>query len=95
MAYDAASPVLVAVVLSTAPATVSQPTSLAQVAQGFPSIESVYNWLEAALLRPIWNPPPCGDGVCEFPEEFPAWGRCVRPHERCTLLSPQLVCVSE
>lgn len=29
----------------------------------------------AALLFPLWNDPVCGDGVCSFPVEYPAFGR--------------------
>ncbi len=29
----------------------------------------------AQVLLPIWKDPVCGDGNCEWPWEFPAWGR--------------------
>lgn len=29
----------------------------------------------AQVLLPIWKDPVCGDGNCEWPWEFPSWGR--------------------
>lgn len=30
---------------------------------------------KSQVLLPIWKDPVCGDGNCEWPWEFPAWGR--------------------
>ena len=31
--------------------------------------------IEEQLVTPFWRDPQCGDGTCEQPFEFPAWGR--------------------
>lgn len=32
-------------------------------------------YLGSKVLLPIWKDPVCGDGNCEWPWEYPAWGR--------------------
>ena len=37
------------------------------------SKEDLYKWLSSVVF-PAWNDPVCGDGVCSFPAEYPAFG---------------------
>ncbi|CAI7891251.1 unnamed protein product [Closterium sp. NIES-53] len=37
--------------------------------------EDFYTWLNDTILQVVWKDPPCGNGVCERPLEFPAFGR--------------------
>jgi hypothetical protein len=41
----------------------------------FGSSDEVLDWIEEQLVTPFWRDPQCGDGSCEQPFEFPAWGR--------------------
>uniref|UniRef100_A0A7S0S4K2 Uncharacterized protein n=1 Tax=Chlamydomonas leiostraca TaxID=1034604 RepID=A0A7S0S4K2_9CHLO len=41
----------------------------------FKNEDEVLNYLGTKVLLPIWKDPVCGDGNCEWPWEFPAWGR--------------------
>lgn len=41
----------------------------------FSSEDQVLEYLGSKVLLPIWQDPVCGDGQCEFPWEYPAWGR--------------------
>jgi len=41
----------------------------------FKNEDEVLNYLGSKVLLPIWKDPTCGDGNCEWPWEFPAWGR--------------------
>lgn len=41
----------------------------------FKSENEVLNYIGQKILLPIWKDPICGDGNCEWPWEFPAWGR--------------------
>lgn len=41
----------------------------------FSSEREVLAFVGNRLLAPIWVDPVCGDGKCEAPWEFPAWGR--------------------
>ncbi|CAI6004768.1 unnamed protein product [Closterium sp. NIES-65] len=34
-----------------------------------------YSWLNNSIFRQFWQDPPCGDGTCDQPFEFPAFGR--------------------
>ena len=45
-----------------------------QPATAMGSTESIYLWLQG-LLEDMWSDPVCGDGTCEFPYEFPSYGR--------------------
>ncbi len=38
--------------------------------------DDIYTWL-AELLQNVWQDPVCGDGVCEVPFEYAAYGRLV------------------
>ena len=40
----------------------------------FQNEDAVLNYIGSQVLLPIWVDPVCGDGVCESPWEFPAWG---------------------
>jgi hypothetical protein len=40
----------------------------------FKSEEAVLNYIANHIMLPIWKDPVCGDGHCEWPWEFPAWG---------------------
>ena len=40
----------------------------------FKSENDVLNYIGTQILLPIWKDPICGDGNCEWPWEFPAWG---------------------
>lgn len=40
----------------------------------FKSETEVLNYIGAKILLPIWKDPVCGDGNCEWPWEYPAWG---------------------
>ena len=40
----------------------------------FKSEIEVLNYIGAKILLPIWKDPICGDGNCEWPWEYPAWG---------------------
>lgn len=33
------------------------------------------SWLREGIVRPIWTPRVCGDGACQSPYEYPAYGR--------------------
>ncbi|KAG2494616.1 hypothetical protein HYH03_007135 [Edaphochlamys debaryana] len=41
----------------------------------FRSEDEVLDYLGSKVLLPIWKDPVCGDSNCEWPWEFPAWGR--------------------
>lgn len=41
----------------------------------FTRVDQAHAWLEASVVRPIFAPRTCGDGLCERPFEFPAFGR--------------------
>eukprot|EP00271_Cylindrocystis_brebissonii_P012760 TRINITY_DN31_c0_g1_i5.p1 TRINITY_DN31_c0_g1~~TRINITY_DN31_c0_g1_i5.p1 ORF type:complete len:1582 (+),score=269.36 TRINITY_DN31_c0_g1_i5:725-5470(+) len=41
----------------------------------FSTTDDVYNWLNQSILQTIWTDASCGNGVCERPNEFEAWGR--------------------
>lgn len=41
----------------------------------FQSEDDVLKYLGTKVLLPIWKDPVCGDGNCEYPWEFPVWGR--------------------
>lgn len=41
----------------------------------FTSGDQVLAYLGEKVVRPVWRDPVCGDGKCEYPWEFPAWGR--------------------
>lgn len=43
-------------------------------AQAMGGQEDIYLWLQG-LLDNTWSDPVCGDGTCEFPYEFPSYGR--------------------
>ncbi|CAI5516018.1 unnamed protein product [Closterium sp. Naga37s-1] len=34
-----------------------------------------YAWLNSSIIEKFWQDPPCGDGLCDQPLEFPAFGR--------------------
>lgn len=40
-----------------------------------PSLTRTSSSVTPQVLLPIWKDPVCGDGTCEWPWEFPAWGR--------------------
>lgn len=40
----------------------------------FQSEAEVLDYIGNQVLAPIWKDPVCGDGKCEWPWEFPAWG---------------------
>ena len=35
----------------------------------------MYDWLSESVVDSIWTDIPCGDGICQAPYEFPAFGR--------------------
>lgn len=37
-------------------------------------------YIGSKILLPIWSDPLCGDGQCEYPWEYPAWGRSATSH---------------
>lgn len=37
---------------------------------------AVMDWVGGTLVAQAWTDRRCGDGVCDAPEEMPAWGRC-------------------
>ncbi|KAG2441285.1 hypothetical protein HYH02_010124 [Chlamydomonas schloesseri] len=41
----------------------------------FRNEDEVLEYLGSKVLLPIWKDPVCGDGNCEWPWEFPSWGR--------------------
>ncbi|GLI65125.1 hypothetical protein VaNZ11_008578 [Volvox africanus] len=41
----------------------------------FKNEDEVLDYLGQKVLLPIWKDPVCGDGNCEWPWEFPSWGR--------------------
>ena len=41
----------------------------------FSSNDEVLAYIGNQILKPTWVDPVCGDGNCEYPWEFPAWGR--------------------
>uniref|UniRef100_A0A7S3R7G2 Uncharacterized protein n=1 Tax=Dunaliella tertiolecta TaxID=3047 RepID=A0A7S3R7G2_DUNTE len=41
----------------------------------FKSGDELLDYLGTKVLLPIWQDPVCGDGTCQQPWEFPAWGR--------------------
>ncbi|KXZ48315.1 hypothetical protein GPECTOR_29g9 [Gonium pectorale] len=41
----------------------------------FRNEDEVLQYLGQKVLLPIWKDPVCGDGNCEWPWEFPSWGR--------------------
>ncbi|KAL6750531.1 hypothetical protein V8C86DRAFT_2809369 [Haematococcus lacustris] len=41
----------------------------------FADEDAVLNYIGSKVILPIWKDPVCGDGSCEYPWEFPAWGR--------------------
>lgn len=41
------------------------------------SSDSVLEWLSGQVVPAVWKGRVCGDESCDFPEEFPAFGRCV------------------
>ncbi|EFJ43954.1 hypothetical protein VOLCADRAFT_95902 [Volvox carteri f. nagariensis] len=41
----------------------------------FRNEDEVLEYLGQKVLLPIWKDPVCGDGNCEWPWEFPSWGR--------------------
>ena len=41
----------------------------------FKNEDEVLDYLGNKVLLPIWKDPVCGDGNCEWPWEFPSWGR--------------------
>ena len=41
----------------------------------FSSNDEVLAYIGDKILTPTWADPVCGDGNCEYPWEFPAWGR--------------------
>ena len=41
----------------------------------FSSNDEVLAYIGNQILTPTWVDPVCGDGNCEYPWEFPAWGR--------------------
>ena len=41
----------------------------------FSSNDEVLAYIGDKILTPTWVDPVCGDGNCEYPWEFPAWGR--------------------
>ena len=41
----------------------------------FQSSDDVLAYIGQQVLAPAWVDPVCGDGNCEYPWEFPAWGR--------------------
>ena len=40
----------------------------------FKSEKAVLGYINNTLVMPFWKDPQCGDGQCERPWEFPAWG---------------------
>ena len=41
----------------------------------FSSNYEVLAYIGDKILTPTWVDPVCGEGNCEYPWEFPAWGR--------------------
>jgi hypothetical protein len=41
----------------------------------FQSEDDVLEYIGQKIILPIWKDPVCGDGDCEWPWEFPAYGR--------------------
>ncbi|GBF87818.1 hypothetical protein Rsub_00529 [Raphidocelis subcapitata] len=62
----------------------------------FASGDQVLAYLGNHVLRPIWTDPVCGDGRCEPPWEFPAWGPfgCRADCGRQPNVSPVIVAVT-
>ncbi len=61
----------------------------------FTSARDVLAFLGNKLVAPIWTDPICGDGKCEMPWEFPAWGRfgCVSDCGRAQTLQAVVLAV--
>lgn len=53
----------------------SAPPGPFEEAAAFSRIDQVYSWLRQSVVQPIWTARVCGDGFCERPFEFPAYGR--------------------
>eukprot|EP00798_Chlamydomonas_sp_ICE-L_P009098 gene9098-16223_t len=51
------------------------PPGISGTSMTFQTEEDVLNYLGSQVLAPIWKDPICGDNKCEWPWEFPAWGR--------------------
>ncbi|CAI7737974.1 unnamed protein product [Closterium sp. NIES-54] len=41
----------------------------------FAGATDLYSWLNSSIIEKFWQDPPCGDGLCDQPLEFPAFGR--------------------
>ncbi|CAI5484977.1 unnamed protein product, partial [Closterium sp. Yama58-4] len=41
----------------------------------FAGAADFYAWLNNSIIENFWQDPPCGDGLCDQPLEFPAFGR--------------------
>ncbi|GJP56726.1 hypothetical protein CLOM_g15778 [Closterium sp. NIES-68] len=41
----------------------------------FAGASDFYGWLNGSIIQQFWQDPPCGDGLCDQPFEFPAFGR--------------------
>eukprot|EP00271_Cylindrocystis_brebissonii_P022895 TRINITY_DN9019_c0_g1_i11.p1 TRINITY_DN9019_c0_g1~~TRINITY_DN9019_c0_g1_i11.p1 ORF type:complete len:389 (+),score=30.12 TRINITY_DN9019_c0_g1_i11:111-1277(+) len=63
--------------LTTAHANLLLPSSYAaNLPLTFPNAPTdIYDWLNTSIVQNVWADPPCGDGVCSSPAEYPAFGR--------------------
>ncbi|CAI5983991.1 unnamed protein product [Closterium sp. NIES-65] len=44
-------------------------------ANTFAGLDDFYNWLNTSIVQSLWADPTCGDGSCDRPFQFPAFGR--------------------
>ncbi|CAI7792467.1 unnamed protein product [Closterium sp. NIES-53] len=60
----------------TAAHSVLFPPAMSQdSANTFAGPDDLYNWLNTSIVQSLWADPTCGDGTCDRPFQFPAFGR--------------------
>ncbi|CAI5476233.1 unnamed protein product [Closterium sp. Yama58-4] len=60
----------------TAAHSVLYPTGMsADALNTFAGPGDLYEWLNTSIVQNLWADPPCGDGTCDRPFQFPAFGR--------------------
>lgn len=57
--------------------------------------DTFIQWLNGSLIAPVFKAPICGNGVCEGPEEFQGFSRCVGSREQFDLTRRRFGCIAD
>ncbi|CAI6000572.1 unnamed protein product, partial [Closterium sp. NIES-65] len=61
--------------VTTAHNVLLPPDYMAAASMTMNSPDDFYTWLNDSIIQVVWKDPPCGNGICERPLEFEAFGR--------------------